>query len=100
MGRGFSAGRLIFSIFVVFQLADGLMTYGAVSWFGTMAEGNPLIQTWIHLVGAGPAVFGAKALACGCGAVLYRGGLTRTLAALTGMYSAAAIVPWLVVLHG
>ena len=99
MGQGLSAGRLIFSIFVVFQVADGLMTYGAVSWFGAVAEGNPLSQTWMHLVGAGPAGFGAKLLACGCGAVLYRTGLNRTLGALTAMYSAGAIVPWLVALH-
>ena len=93
--RGMSASRLVFAVFLVFQAADGLMTYGAVSIYGGIAEGNPLLQTWIHLVGAGPALFGAKALAGGCGAILYLLGVTRILAALTALYLVAAVIPWL-----
>jgi hypothetical protein len=90
-----SAGRVIFAVFLVFQAADGLITYGAVSIYGSLAEGNPLLQTWIHLVGAGPALFGAKLLASCCGGILYVLGSTRTLAALTALYFVAALVPWL-----
>lgn len=85
-------------MFVVFQVADGLMTYGAVSIFGSSAEANPLLRTLIHLAGAGPALLGAKVLACGCGALLYIVGTIRTLAVLTALYLFAAIVPWLHVL--
>ena len=93
-----SVNRLVFTIFIVLQVSDGLITYGAVSVFGTSAEGNPLIQSWIHLVGAGPTLFGAKLLACGCGAVLYAIGIRKTLAALTALYLFAAVGPWLRIL--
>jgi hypothetical protein len=66
-----------------------------VSIYGGAAEGNPLLQTWIHLADAGPALLGAKLLASGCGAVLYTLGVTRVLAALTVLYLFAVIVPWL-----
>ena len=51
-----------------------------------------------HLIGPGPTLFLAKLLACGCGAVLYTAGITRTLAALTALYLLAAIGPWLLIL--
>jgi hypothetical protein len=92
---GMSPGRLVFAVFLVFQAADGLMTYGAVSIYGRLAEGNPLLLTWIHLVDAGPALFGAKLLASGCGAFLYTLGLTRILASLTALYFFGAVLPWL-----
>jgi hypothetical protein len=95
-----SGARLVFVVFIVLQVADGLITYAAVSIFGGAAEANPLLLTWIHLAGAGPALFGAKLLACGCGAVLYTLGIRRTLAGLTSLYLLAAIGPWLVVLWG
>jgi hypothetical protein len=93
-----SPGRLTFALFLVLQVSDGLITYGAVSIFGAAAEGNPLLRTWMHLAGPGPALLGAKLLACACGAVLYRLGVTRTLAFLTGVYLLAAVGPWLHVL--
>ena len=93
-----SPGRLVFAVFVVLQIADGLMTYGAVSIFGIVAEGNPLLQTWIHIAGAGPALFGAKLLACGCGAILYLSDSRKTLGALSAFYAVGAIGPWLRVL--
>ena len=71
------------------------MTYGAVSIWGSMAEGNPLLQTWMALVGPGPALIGAKLLASGCGAILYVLGGTKILAALTLFYLVAAVIPWL-----
>ncbi len=90
-----SPGRLVFAVFLVFQAADGLITYGAVSIYGSIAEGNPLLQMLIDLADAGPALFSAKLLASGCGAILYTAGFTRILAALTAFYFFGALVPWL-----
>ena len=87
--------RLVLAIFVTFQIADGAVTYAAVSIFGPVAEGNPLLVTWMALVGAGPALLGAKVLACACGAVLYVCGVHRVLAGLTTLYFLGAVAPWL-----
>jgi len=93
-----SPARLVLLVFVVLQAADGLITYGAVSVFGPSAEGNPLLETWMHIAGPGPALLGAKLLACACGVLLYWLGVRRTLAALTAFYVFAGIGPWLHVL--
>jgi hypothetical protein len=90
-----SLGRLCLALFVVLQIADGLITYEAVSLFGHAAEGNPLLATWIVMAGAGPALLGAKLLACGCATVLYSHGAHRTLAGLTTLYGFGVVVPWL-----
>lgn len=92
------SGHLILAIFVVLQLADGLITFQAVRLFGTAAEGNPLLAAWMIVVGAGPALLGAKLVACGCAAFLYRCGRHRVLAGLVTLYLLAAVGPWLHVL--
>ena len=91
-------GHLVLAVFVVLQLADGLITFQAVSLFGPMAEGNPLLVAWISLVGAGPALVGAKLVACGCAAFLYRAGYLRVIAGLATVYLLVAVGPWLHVL--
>jgi hypothetical protein len=90
--------RLVLAIFFVFQIADGLITYAAVRALGIEAEGNPLLVTWMHLVGPGQTLLGAKLLACACGVLLYALGVVRILALLTLLYLGAAILPWLHVL--
>ena len=87
--------RLWLLIFLLLQLADGVLTYAAVDRFGPQAEGNPILATWIMLAGAMPALFGAKLLACACGAVLYISGVHRVLAGLSTLYLFAAVLPWL-----
>ena len=87
--------RLLLAVFVAVQISDGLLTYAAVQLFGIQAEGNPLLVTWMHVAGPGQTLFGAKLLACGCGALLYAFGVFRILALLTLLYVGAAIVPWL-----
>jgi hypothetical protein len=87
--------RLWLAIFIVLQLADGVLTYAAVERFGASAEGNPILATWIMLTGALPALFGAKLLACACGGVLYAAGVHRALIGLSALYLFAAVVPWL-----
>ena len=90
-----SLPRLALAIFVVLQVADGLITYSAVSLFGPSAEANLLLVTWMGVMGLGPALLGAKVLACGCGVVLYAYGVNRVLAGLTALYLFVAVVPWL-----
>jgi hypothetical protein len=88
-------GRLVLAVFIVLQIADGLITFQAVALFGPAAEGNPLLATWMMLVGAGPALLGAKFVACGCAAFLHRCGYHRVLAGLATVYAVAAVGPWL-----
>ena len=87
--------RLWLSLFILLQLADGVLTYAAVGRFGPNAEGNPILAAWIAVAGAMPAVFGAKLLACVCGGVLYAAGVYRVLAGLSTLYFFAAVLPWL-----
>ena len=89
-------GRLTLVLFVVLQVADGLMTFGAVRIFGTAVEANPILETWFHLVGPGAALLGAKGVACGAAVVLYALDRLRILAALTGVLLAYGVLPWLV----
>ena len=87
--------RLWLVIFVLLQLADGLLTYAAIERFGASAEGNPILATWIMITGAVPALIGAKLLAYACGGVLYATGVHRVLVGLSALYLFAAVVPWL-----
>lgn len=87
--------RVWLVIFVLLQLADGVLTYAAVERFGAGAEGNPLLATWIMVTGAIPALVGAKLLACACGGVLYAAGVHRALVGLSALYLFAAVMPWL-----
>ena len=81
--------------FIALQALDGLLTYAAVERFGTVAEGNPILATWIMLTGSATALIGAKTMACLCGAVLYVAGVHHVLAGLSVLYLFAAVVPWL-----
>jgi hypothetical protein len=87
--------RLWLLFFILLQLADGVLTYAAVEKFGTSAEGNPILATWIMITGAAPALIGAKLIACVCGGVLYVAGVHHVLVGLSALYLFAAVVPWL-----
>jgi len=87
--------RLWLAIFIVLQLADGMLTYAAIDLFGTSAEGNPILASWIMLTGAVPALLGAKLMACACGGVLYFAGVHHVLLGLSALYLFGAVVPWL-----
>jgi hypothetical protein len=87
--------RLWLAIFIVMQLADGVLTYAAVERFGTAAEGNPILVSWILLAGLAPALLAAKLVACACGGVLYVAGVHRVLAGLSALYLVLAVMPWL-----
>ena len=90
--------RALLVLFIVLQAADGLLTYTAVGRFGTAAEGNPILATWMMLTGYEIALLGAKTLACLCGGVLYVAGVYHVLAGLSALYLFAAVVPWLRIL--
>lgn len=91
--------RLLLTIFVILQAADGLITFGAVQVFGPSAEGNPILQTWMLLFGALPTLVAAKLVACGLAALLYAAGRQKTLAVLTTLLVVAAVGPWLAFLQ-
>jgi hypothetical protein len=92
--------RLLLAIFVVLQVADGIITFGVVSAFGPTAEGNPLLQTWMELIGPGLTLLTAKTTACAGAVLLYFAGREKTLLVLTTLLVTLAIQPWLAVLRG
>ena len=87
--------RLWLVLFLLLQLVDGVLTYAAVERFGALAEGNPILSTWMVITGTAPALIGAKLIACACGGVLYATGVHSVLAALSALYFFAAVIPWL-----
>jgi hypothetical protein len=91
--------RLVITMFLIAQACDGVMTYAGIQRFGVAVEANPLLATWVALVGAQPAILGAKLMASACGVLLYYFGLAHVLFALTLLYAGAAIGPWLAVFH-
>jgi hypothetical protein len=93
------SSRLVLTIFVVLQVADGLITFGAVRVFGPVAEGNPVLQTWIQLLGPGITLLTAKTVACAGAALLYTSGRDRTLIALTTLLVSLGVGPWLALLR-
>ena len=91
--------QLVLTIFVILQVADGLITFGAVRVFGLGAEANPVLQTWMQLLGPGITLLTAKTVACAGAVLLYCAGRVRTLIALTMLVVSLAVGPWLAVLH-
>src|SRR5688500_11315149 len=91
--------QLVLAIFVILQVADGLITFGAVRVFGLEAEANPVLQTWMHLFGPGVTLLTAKTVACAGAILLYHAGREWTLIALTSLVGSLAVGPWLAVLR-
>lgn len=98
VARGLSLSRLTLLVFLTFQAADGLMTYGVASLFGAGVEGNPLLAVSMQIVGVGPALFIAKIASAAGGILLYLRGVHFWLAACTAFYAFGAVIPWLRVL--
>jgi hypothetical protein len=94
-----ASSRFVLTIFVVLQIADGLITFGAVRVYGPSAEANPVLQTWIQLVGPGVTLLLFKTMACAGAALLYVVGRDRTLIALTALLVSLGVGPWLALLR-
>ncbi len=91
--------QLIVAVFLIAQASDGLLTYAAIQLFGISAEGNPLLATWMTLVGPEGAIVGAKLMASACGILLHCLHIDRVLLALTILYAVTAIGPWLAIFY-
>jgi hypothetical protein len=76
-----------------------LITFGAVRVYGPVAEGNPVLQTWIQLLGPGVTLLTFKAIACAGAALLYVVGRDRILIALTTLLVFLGVGPWLALLR-
>ena len=66
--------------------------------FGTPIEANPIVLWYIEAFGAAPGLLFTKLMAVGCATVLHQTARHRTLALLTFIYLAGAVVPWVAVL--
>ena len=93
-------GNVAITLFLLAQAADGAFTYIGVNMFGPEIEANPLLATLILALGVVPALVSAKALAAGLGITLHLLGVHRIVAGLTGIYAAAAVLPWMGLLFG
>jgi len=80
--------------FIVAQALDGVLTYLGIATFGTSAEANPVVAWYVCAFGVGAGLVLVKALAIGCAAALHATEHHRTLAGLTVLYLAVAVLPW------
>ncbi len=80
--------------FLLAQACDGVFTYVGMATIGPGVEGNPLIASLMARMGGGAALVGAKVIAGSLGIALHLSGVHRVVAALTCLYFAAAVVPW------
>jgi len=91
--RRFSWPELILLAFVAVQVLDGVMSYVGVHRIGWM-EGNPLVAWYATVLGPALAFTLVKLFAVACGSVLYLKARHGAVAALTVLYLAFAVVPW------
>jgi hypothetical protein len=80
--------------FLLVQALDGVLTYLGIVTYGRGVEGNPLVASMIHTFGDAGGLMTAKMTAAGLGAALHVRRVHGLIAALTGLYLAAAILPW------
>jgi hypothetical protein len=91
-------GDIVLVVFLLSQLADGVLTYLGVKTFGIAAEGNPLLYWLMGSVGEGPALAGAKVMAGSFGIALHLSAVHRVVAILTLIYLTVAVLPWMAIL--
>ena len=85
-------------LFLLAQMADGVLTYVGVSVYGLHMEGNPLIGWMMSTMGHGPALATAKITAGFFGIALHLSAVHKAVAMLTAFYLAVAVFPWVAVL--
>ena len=92
--RSLTFGNVAILTFLVVQALDGMLTYVGLVTYGPAVEGNPLLSWLMGLMGAAPALAGAKAAASAFGIILHLTAVHRTVALLAVLYMSAAILPW------
>lgn len=97
--RRLSKAEIVWLAFVAVQALDGAMSYIGVHTFGTWIEANPMVAWYAETLGPAAAFTLVKLFAVGCGTVLYLAARHRTVAALTLIYLAFAVAPWVHVLR-
>jgi hypothetical protein len=88
-------GDIVFLLFAIVQIADGLMTYQGIRVYGPGIEANPLIVWYASVFGAAAALTGAKTVAVMCGVILHLLARHVAIAFLTITYVIAAVWPWM-----
>ena len=88
-------GNFVVLAFLLVQALDGTLTYVGISTITRVVEGNPLVASLMGIFGLG--VTGAKLFAASLGIALHIFGAHRLVAALTAIYLAGAIFPWMAV---
>ena len=91
-------GDLALVLFLLAQCFDGVFTYVGVTSFGIGVEANPIIAMLMLELGHGTGLLSAKVVAALLGIALHLRQVHGAVALLTLFYTAAAIVPWMVVL--
>jgi Domain of unknown function (DUF5658) len=92
--RSLTFGNVAIVAFLVVQALDGMFTYVGIVSYGPAVEGNPLLSWMMGVLGAAPALAGAKFMASIFGIVLHLTAVHRTVALLAILYVSAAILPW------
>ena len=87
-------GTIVFLLFAIVQIADGLLTYHGIRIYGPGVEANPLIVWYASAFGTGVALTGAKLVAVICGGILHLLARHVAIAFLTITYVIAALWPW------
>jgi hypothetical protein len=92
-------GDTVVIAFLLVQALDGILTYLGVATYGPGVEGNPLVASLMHAMGEATGLVAAKGVAVTLGAILHLGRVHGLVALLTGIYVAAAILPWAALLY-
>jgi hypothetical protein len=87
-------GDIVLLAFLGAQVLDGALTYIGVHSYGVGIEANPIVGWYIAVLGIGYALFATKALAIACAALLHVFARHRVIGALTILYLALAVRPW------
>jgi len=85
-------------LFVVVQIADGVLTHLGIVRFGVGAEANPLLVHSMMSIGSTSTLMVAKSVAIAGGGVLHVHAYYLLLAMITVGYVFATVLPWALIL--
>lgn len=99
----FSTVAMLAFAMIILQVLDGSLTFMGVELFGFSAEGNPLVRTLMHSMGALPALAIVKGIAILAVALLaylaaHVSWIPTALRALVLIYTCGAVLPWTAIL--